>query len=217
MNIQEFEYHKKHFPYDECAAYWKEYSWKRDEFVNYFNREKIASMEISEYVVGSEDTTTFCYGLWIGLMRLANIRSVFPTVFGVYYSKKKLQYVPDKRYWNSPDEAFENMKTTILDLLDAGEKENLGALVNNHINSIVKGKILATYFPHRYLSICSTKHLDYYMGIYGLYNSSTKDLNPVLKREELVDFKNNDNIMNNWSLDQFAYFMWGIYPGAPKK
>lgn len=217
MNIQEFEYHKKHFPYDACAAYWKEHSWKRDEFVNYFNRDKIAFMEINEYVVGNDNTTTFCYGLWIGLMQLANIRSAFPTDFGVYYSKKKHQYVPDKRRWDNPEAAFKSMKSAILNLLDAGSKEDIEALAINPINSMVKGKILSTYFPHRYLSICSNSHLNFYMRAYGLYNASTKDLNPVLKREVLVDFKNNDKIMKDWSHDQFAYFMWGVYPGAPKK
>lgn len=216
-NMQEFEYHKKHFPYDACAAYLKEHSWKRDDFVKFFNRKKIASMEISEYVVGSKDTTTFCYGLWIGLKQLANIRSAFPTDFGVYYNKKKHQYVPDKRRWDNPEAAFESMKSAILDLLEAGEKEDLEALAKNPINSLVKGKILTTYYPNRYLSICSNNHLNYYMGSYGLNNASTKALNTVFKRELLVDFKNNDKIMRDWSLDQFAYFMWNVYPGAPKK
>lgn len=216
MNIQEFEYHKKHFPYDACAAHWKENSWKREEFVSYFNPDKIASMEISEYVVGSGDTTTFCYGLWVGLMQLANIRSAFPTDFGVYYSKNKHQYVPDKRHWDNPEEAFECMKTAILGLLDAGKKEDLDALADNPLNAMVKGKILTTYFPHRYLSICSNTHINYYMKAFDLYNTSTKDINPVFKREILVDFKNNDMIMKDWSLDQFAYFLWGVFPKAQK-
>lgn len=217
MNIQEFEYHKNHFPYDACAAYWKEHSWKREEFVRYFTRDKIESMAISEYVIGTGDTTTFCYGLLIGLMQLANIRNAFPTDFGVYYSKKKHDYVPDARRWTSAEEAFETMKSSILDLLDAGEKEDLDVLANNPINSLVKGKILATYFPDRYLSICSIKHLNYYMCAYNLYNKSTENLNPVFKREVLVNFKNNDEIMKNWTLDQFAYFMWGVYPRGPQR
>ena len=216
MNIHEFEYHKQHFPYAECAAYWLEHVWKRDDFVNTFSRDKIASMTIDEYVVGYGDKTTFCYGLWVGLKQLANIRSAFPTDFGVYYNKKLKNYVPDQNKWHDPMKAFESMRKSILDLLDAGEKEDLNLLAENPINSMVKGKILSVYYPNRYLSICATNHIDHYMKAYGLYNSSTEYLNPIYKREILSDFKNSDAIMKDWSLDQFAYFMWGVYPLSPR-
>lgn len=217
MNIADFEYSKKHFPYEACALYWNEHGWKRDEFVKHFTREKIANMTIEEYVVGYGDTTTFCYGLWRGLMRLANISSAFPTAFGIYYNQRKKSYVVDRARWLDPDNAFEHMKSLILELLDAGEREDIETLANNPINSMVKGKILCTYFPNRYISICSESHIDYYMKAYDLYNNSTKDLNPVYKRELLLDFKNNDTIMKSWTLDQFAFFMWGVFPKSPKQ
>lgn len=216
MNIEDFEYHRNNFPYVACAAHWNEHTWKRDEFVCRFSLEKIADMTIDEYVVGYGDTTTFCYGLWRGLKHLANISSAFPTAFGVYYSKRLHHYVPDKSRWDNPETAFEEMRVAILELLDAGEKEDLDVLADNPINSMVKGKILTTYFPNRYLSICAENHLDYYMKAYGLYNTSTKDLNPIYKRELLIDFKNSDPIMKDWTLDQFAYFMWGVYPKSQK-
>lgn len=216
MNIREFEFYKKHFPYDLCAQYWNEHVWKRDEFVNYFTLDKIATMTINEYVVGAGDKTTFCYGLWRGLKHLANIGSAFPTAFGVYYNKKLHNYVPDRTRWDDYEVAFEETRASILDLLDNGKKENLEGLAKNPINSMVKGKILTTYFPNRYLSICAMNHIDHYMKAYGLYNASTKDLDPVYKRELLRDFKNDDEVMKNWTLDQFAYFMWGVYPGDPR-
>lgn len=215
MDIEQFEYSKRHFPYELCALYWNEHSWKRDEFVKHFTRDKIANMTIEEYVVGFGDTTTYCYGLWRGLMRLANISSAFPTAFGVYYNQKKKSYVADKARWLDPDKAFEQMKSLILELIDAGEKEDLETLANNPINSMVKGKILCTYFPSRYISICAENHIDYYMKAYDLYNNSTKSLNPVYKRELLLDFKNNDTIMKKWTLDQYAFFMWDVFPKSP--
>lgn len=216
MNIEQFEYNKKHFPYEACAKYWNEHSWKRDEFVKYFTRDKIANMTIEEYVVGFGDNTTFCYGLWRGLMQLANISSAFPTAFGVYYNQRKNSYVADKAHWLDQDNAFEQMKAKILELIDAGEKGDLETVVNNPINSMVKGKILCTYFPSRYISICAVNHIDYYMKAYDLYNNSTKNLNPVYKRELLLDFKINDPIMKDWTLDQYAYFMWGVFPKSPR-
>lgn len=216
MNKEEFKNKRDHFPYEACALHWNEHVWKREEFVKRFSREKIASMSIEDYVVGHGDNTTFCYGLWRGLKRLANISSAFPTAFGVYYNKKLKSYVPDKTRWDNPEDAFKDMKAEILNLLEAAEREDMEALANNPINSMVKGKILTTYFPNRYLSICATTHLDYYMKAYGLYNTSTKGLDSVYKRELLVEFKNNDPIMKNWTLDQFAYFMWGVYPSDPR-
>ena len=217
MSREDFEYSKKHFPYEACALHWNEHGWKRDEFVKHFTREKIANMTIEEYVVGFGDTTTFCYGLWRGLMRLANISSAFPTAFGVYYNQKKSSYVVDRARWLEPDNAFEQMRTLILELLDAGKREDLETLANNPINSMVKGKILCTYFPNRYISICAESHIDYYLKAYNLFNNSTKDLNPVYKRELLLDFKNNDPIMKSWTLDQFAFFMWGVFPKSPRQ
>lgn len=217
INLEEFKYLRDHFPYDACASYWNEHVYKRDDFVGYFTLDKIATMTIDEYVVGYGDKTTFCYGLWRGLRQLANISSVFPTAFGVYYSKRLRNYVPDKTRWETPELAFAEMKASILQLLESGEKEDLEALANNPIHSAVKGKILTTYFPNRYLSICAETHVDYYLKAYGLYDNSTKDLNPVFKREILLDIKNNDPIMKDWTLDQFAFFMWGVCPGSPKK
>ena len=217
MTKEEFNYHRDHFPYNDCALYCNEHGRKRDEFVKHFTRDKIANMDIDEYVVGYGDQTTFCYGLWRGLKRLANISSLFPTAFGVYYSKKLRDYVPDKSRWVSPEFAFAYMKQSILQLLEAGEKEDLEALIDNPIHSAVKGKILCTYFPNRYIGICAETHIDYYMKAYGLYNNSTKDLNPILKREVLLNLKNNDPIMKGWTLDQFAYFMWAVCPGSPRK
>lgn len=217
MDREEFEYYRNHFPYVACAAHFNENVWKRDEFVKHFSREKIADMTIDEYVVGYGDKTTFCYGLLRGLIHFGNIASAFPTAFGVYYNKKERRYVPDKTRWDNPDVAFADMKASILDLLDAGENEMLDDLASNPINAMVKGKILTTYFPNRYLSICATTHLDYYMKAYGLYNTSTKGLDPVYKRELLIDLKNNDPIMKDWTLDQLAYFMWGVYPKAPNR
>ena len=146
---------------------------------------------------------------------MANISSAFPTAFGVYYNQKKKSYVADKARWLDPDKAFEQMKSLILELIDAGEKEDLETLANNPINSMVKGKILCTYFPSRYISICAENHIDYYMKAYDLYNNSTKSLNPVYKRELLLDFKNNDTIMKKWTLDQYAFFMWDVFPKSP--
>lgn len=217
MDIAEFKYKRDHFPYEACALSWNEKVWMREEFVKQFSREKIANMTIEEYVVGSGDKSTFCYGIGHGLNQLAHVGNLFPTTFGVYYNKEKKTYVTDTKRWNNPEKAFADMKAYILDLLDAGEKEDLEALAKNPIQSTIKGKILCTYFPKRYLSICGTTHLDYYMKAYGIYDKSKKNLNPVYKRESLVAFKNDDPIMRNWTLDQFAYFMWGVYPQSPKR
>jgi len=217
MNIEAFTYYRDHFPYEACASYWKQHVWKRDEFVRHFSRDKIATMTVDEYVVGKGDDTTFCYGLWRGLKRLANISSAFPTAFGIYYNKKQQRYLVDRATWLDTDTAFEQMRTQILRLLDDGKKEDLASLADNPINSMVKGKILTTYYPERYLSICAMNHIDHYMKTFGLYNDSSKLLDAVYKRELLTDFKNNDPVMKDWSLDQYVYFMWGVFPKGPAK
>jgi hypothetical protein len=80
-----------------------------------------------------------------------------------------------------------------------------------------KGKILSIYYPDRYLNIFSDEHLKYYLKSFDLDTKTTLRLDPVLKRELLIEFKNNDEVMRNWSTDMFSIFLYNFYPKKPTK
>ena len=85
------------------------------------------------------------------------------------------------------------------------------------LNSIVKGKILSTYYPEDYLNIFSRKHLDYYLRTLDLDTAELMKQNVLYKRDALLAFKDSDKDMKNWSINMFAVFLYTHYPKFPAK
>lgn len=95
----------------------------RDEFVEYFNKEKLANMELNEYCGGlGTDYHNFSHGLWIDLRDLSmdlkseSDQSNRKNICGVAFRNGKFEY--DKGY-DGNAEPFEKIKEAILDLYEA--------------------------------------------------------------------------------------------------
>lgn len=108
----------------------------RQEFLRKFPKNSIATLELDDYVIGkynkaNEYRQTFCYYLEFKLQRLGSIAGSFASVkYGVYYSAPKSQYVAHER-WDpnlNPERAFEKIRKAIVELLEAGEENNLDAI-----------------------------------------------------------------------------------------
>lgn len=202
----------------------KELHQLRASFVKFFSRNRISTMHINDYVAGVDLPTTgynFCYGIERQLDGLGRIIGATAFKFGVYFGRTKsdenYEYRFTQKFGKTYMEAFEGVRVSILQLLDAGEKEDINAIVDNILSPMVKGKILCTYYPDRYLNIFSPDHLDYYLIQLDLDNEQLIGIDPVLKREELIKFKNQDPVMKNWPVDLFAHFLYTEYPGSPPK
>lgn len=186
---------------------------QREKFVSHFTPEYIAEMPLEEYALGVEksETPNFCYGLEFELLGLGSIRGGYSTKFGVWYSPKKQAYQYTNQYTDAQT-GFETICQSIIDLLEAGAKQDIEAIKKIKIDSMVKGKILSTYFPERYLNIYVKKYLDYFLDHLGIKygNISVED-----KRELLIDFKNSHSVMKDWSLQVFSEFLYKGYPGHP--
>ena len=96
----------------------------REEFVNIFSIDKIASMKIEEYVVGLQNRNSFCYWLERTLHSLGNISGQASFKFGIWYSPSKETYCFQAKFGDNYEEAFKNVKSAILELLIAGEKKD---------------------------------------------------------------------------------------------
>jgi hypothetical protein len=81
------------------------------------------------------------------------------------------------------------------------------AIAQNMIADKFKGKLLATYFPETYLSIYAADYLDDILRYFNLDDKDSLWEPAIKKQQRLVMFKNNDPIMNNWSLMKFAMFL----------
>ena len=202
----------------------KELHQLRASFVKFFSRKRISTMGIDDYVAGVDLPTTgynFCYTLERKLDGLGRISGSPAPKFGVYYGKRgkksEVDYQFVRKFGDTYQEAFEGVRQSLLELIDAGKSENIEAIIDNLISPMVKGKILSTYFPDRYLNIFSPDHLDYYLIQLDLDTEKIIWADPVVKREALIEYKNHDLVMKNWTVDLFAYFLYAEYPGRPPK
>ena len=189
----------------------------REEFISYFSVEKLHALKIEDYVVGLQNTESFCYWLERTLHRLGSIKGQPSYKFGVWYSPTKGEYCFEQRLGDNYKEAFQTLKTSLIKLIEDGEKEDYASIVKNPINSSIKGKILAVYFPEKYMNIYANKHLDYYLTALGLNTKELMKSDVVCKRIVLLKFKNEDEVMKHWSNYMFSKFLWSHYPKSPRR
>lgn len=196
----------------------------RDDFAKYFSLERIQNMSIEQYALGHEHPKkgyNFCYTIERQLDNLGRILGARSDKFGIYFGKTKSdptnKYRIAKKFGNNKDEAFNNVKAALVNLIKDGKQEDIDSIVNNPLSPMFKGKILSTFFPDRYLNVFSDEHLEYFLVQLNLDSDNLIWKDAVLKREALVAFKNSDKIMRNWPLDLFMNFLYSEYPGRPPK
>ena len=190
----------------------------RNKFVKNFSEAKIEKMNIDDYVEGKNRKDTFCYIIERDLDKLGTILGSFASPkFGLYYSKKEGDYQFLPKYGSSKEEAFQSIKLAILDLLDAGKKGDMDAMVKNILSPMFKGKILSVYYPDKYLNIFADEHLIHYLKVLNLDTEELIKKDPLYKREALLTFKDSVPEMNSWSPDIFGKFLYQNFPPKSKK
>ena len=217
MNYQELQEAKQTFKIHSLEKEYKSLFKVRDEFVRKFNPVKIKTMTIDEYVQGKQSKTSFCYIIERSLSGLGNMTGQYATKFGVWYSKDKGEYSFEPRLGDNYMKVFENVKTSILDLLEAGKAQDFELIIKNPLNALFKGKILSVYYPDDYLNIFSNDHLNHYLKAFDLDTAELMKQNALYKRAALLKYKNSDKDMKKWSNDMFSVFLWSHYPKAPLK
>jgi hypothetical protein len=217
MNYQELQEAKQTFRLHVLEKEYKPIYKIRKDFVKKFTPAKIAAMKIDEYVQGKQSKTSFCYILECALKKLGNITGQYATKFGIWYSSEEQKYKFEKRQGDNYIEAFHRIRKSIVELIEAGEEHDYDRIISIPLNSIVKGKILSTYYPEDYLNIFSKDHLDHYLKALDLDTADLMKSDVLYKRDALLEFKNKDKDMRKWSVNMFAVFLWSHYPKAPLK
>ena len=188
-----------------------------DAFKKVYTVEFLKNMKLEDYVQGLGSTDSFCYHIERTFSCFGNISSSSAFKFGIFYSKSRNGYEYYPKWGGSIEEAFENVKDSILDLLRCGEQDDAYGIVNNMLAPTIKGKILHLYYPQRYFSIYSNSHLDFYLRFYKLDTISLIDGDAFYKQERLLEFKQSDPVMKDWSIDKFATFLYHVYPKSPNR
>lgn len=127
-----------------------------------FPIDRIRALEIEEYVQGKRKTNdNFCYELEWKLGSLGHINGSPIKKFGIFYSRKRKQY-ETTRFWKrkTMEESMRALSHELASLIEAGECGNMDLIRNAPFSPMFKGKILATYYPEKYLNIFSLAHID---------------------------------------------------------
>lgn len=185
----------------------------RKIFLNEFSLKKIGNMTIDEYVIGKGNKESFCYWLEQKLDKLGRIKggSTAPKKFGVYFGRTKSdpleQYRCIGKWGTNYEEAFNNVKNEIINLLVSGENENYENIESNKISPLFKGKLLSIYFPEKYLNIFSVNHLDHFIESLGI-NYNYKNSAIESKKKVLLQYKNEDEYFKELSNYQYTAFLY---------
>lgn len=199
----------------------KELEQTRRKFVNQFSLSRIRKMTKEEYVVGKRinddtDRNTFCYWVERRTAALGKIQGAPSIKFGIFMCPRTKKYRTLKKFKGDIDTAFSFYKKEIIKLIQAAKNKNLDAIEKIQLSPMFKGKILFLYYPRKFVNIFSERHVDHFLRKAGLLGGTTI-LDLVRKRDILLNWKNNDPLMIDWSVFEFTHFLYNWIGGPTQK
>lgn len=185
----------------------------RKEFVADFPRDLLMNMSLEQYAIGRGDKQSFCYRLEYEQDGMGRIRSARAgsQKYGVWYDKNSEGYLFTKKYGTSVEEAFYRIKKEIVSLIFAGENGDDMLIDKSPIADMVKFKILAMYYPHKYLTIYT--HLPYFCSKVGV--SSYVNDTPLIKQRKLIQWKDSCEETRGMNLLEFVDYLYKAF-GKPQ-
>jgi len=171
----------------------------QQKFVQDFPIAEIPNLGQYDYAHGNNSKESFCYRLKNGLRILGNMSSHI-NVFGVYVVKKSKDYQFVKKYGDTLEESFKNLKFEIRELLIAGKDNDRDRIIGSKINPMLKYKLLGTYYPNTFLNIYSPEHLNKHLSSLNLKFDTD---NVYDKQQILLQFKRKHKICREWTLQEF--------------
>lgn len=131
MNYQEFERAKVTFPLNTYEKEYQKIEVKRLNFIRQFPMQKLVNMTIDQFVIGKQNTDSFCYIIERTLDGLGRILGRPSNKFGVWYSPDKGCYSYDSRFGGNASTAFANVRDNIVKLLKDAVDNNIEELIDN--------------------------------------------------------------------------------------
>ncbi len=188
----------------------------QEKFARDFPLKKINQLKLDEYIQGKGSKKSFCYRLETGLVKLGNMKGATSNKFGVYYGKygedTESKYRFTEKFGSTKEEALRNVKLSIVELLKAGKNSNREEIISSKLAPLFRYKLLATYYPEKYLNIYAKEHLDFFLAELGVNTLSEKMYD---KHIALMKYKNRNNIMSKWSNNEFNSFLYRTFGKPP--
>lgn len=188
----------------------------RNNFVERFNINYITNMELEDYVTGrstidERGKNAFCYVMESKMMQLGDMRGATADKFGIYFSKDENKYKPAKKYGDSIEMAFKNIKEEICKLIVAGNNEDYDIMKNSSLPPLFKGKILSTYFPEKYLCIFKEEDIDKFLYLLEV-NYDVNEIDTIEKKKKILkEYKDGHKLFRTVSDYYFVIFLYNTY------
>lgn len=184
---------------------------ERAEFIRVFPLSRLKGLVIDDYVIGKQQPSFCAYvepltGSWAYILGATSFK------FGIYYGKirsderKRYRFV-EKKFGDTTDQAFRNVKKALLELIDAGKALNFEDIDDNPLSQMFKAKILSLYFPERFLNVCSADHIAELASKLGI----DEDLFVSEQQHDLLQAKLRHPIAKDWSNPKFMTFLYNTY------
>lgn len=184
----------------------------RKQFVSDFDRDMLKSMTLEQYAMRTGDKKNFCYRLEREQIGMGDIRNATAQKFGIWVRKTTGEYDFTKKYGKTADEAFSVIRSEICKLVDAGARDDFNEIRRNMIAPIVRFKILAMYYPDRFLTIHSERHLTYFCSKAEI--TYLEDDDELVLQRKLLMWKDGHAEMRDLSLLEYVAYLYAYF-GVP--
>ena len=182
----------------------------RGNFIKKFPLKDIGDIRLKDYVIGT-GRETFCSIVEAKSKEWANILGATALKFGIYYgvtnTDKTQKYRFSEKFGRNEKEAFRNVKSALIKLIDAGSRKDFEKIDKNPISQMFKAKILSLYFPETYLNVCGTDHILQLAEEFGFDDDLwVSECQHLLRKK-----KDKYSISMKWSLPKFMAFLFYQY------
>lgn len=189
----------------------------RKKFVSDFDRDMLGSITLEQYAMRTGDKKNFCYRLEREQIGMGDIRNATAQKFGIWVRKSTGEYDFTKKYGQTAEEAFSVIRSELCKLVDAGKADDFNAIRKNMLAPIVRYKILAMYYPDKFLTIHSERHLTYFCKKAGI--PYLQDDDELVLQRKLLQWKDKQPDIQNQSLLEYVAYLYehfGVPPTVDK-
>ena len=189
----------------------------RKKFVSDFDRDMLGSITLEQYAMRTGDKKNFCYRLEREQIGMGDIRNATAQKFGIWVRKSTGEYDFTKKYGQTAEEAFSVIRSELCKLVDAGKADDFNAIRKNMLAPIVRYKILAMYYPDKFLTIHSERHLTYFCKKAGI--PYLQDDDELVLQRKLLQWKEKQPDIQNQSLLEYVAYLYehfGVPPTVDK-
>jgi hypothetical protein len=139
------------------------------------------------------------------------MRGSYSDKFGVWYSLKTEQFEFTKKYGETLEDAFLNIKKEICSLIVNGNINDYEGIEKSIIAPLFRGKILSTYYPEKYLSIFKEEDVDKFLNVLDI-NYDVYKINTLEKKKKLlVEYKNTKKYFKDKADYYFVRFLFNTF------